>query len=564
MSLFSSIQLANNALRAQQIGLQVVGQNISNANTPGYIREELVLTPGPTQHLGTLLLGLGVNVTGVIQKVDRFVEERLRGSTSDRTSAESQEKTYLELEALIGELGDTDLSTSLNNFFASISEIANQPESVAARNLAVLQGQTLAGDINRLAVRVGGNRADLNSRIISVVDDANRLIEEIRKLNIRITETEGGITASDAVGLRDQRGLALAELSKLIDTRVTEQAGGAVNVYAGGDYLVFEGTSRQLTISQETNRGLSIANVRIAGIDAPVDTSSGELHGLVTGRDDILGGFLDQLDEFASTLIFEFNKLYSSGQGLNGYRELTSEFAVDDANDPLDAAGLTFTPQNGSFNVLVYDRQTGLTQTTQILVDLNGLDQDTSVTQLTAALDAVDGISAAVNSEGKLTIQSDSATVQFAFASDTSGVLAALGLNAFFSGTTARDVGVQNTISSDPSKFAASRSGIGVDTENVLDLANFLERPLDSADGESIGVLYQRLAAETTQASTVSQAVADGARIFEAALEGQHLSISGVSLDEETVRLISYQRAFQASARYIATCSDLLGILVNL
>ncbi|MBI3464525.1 MAG: flagellar hook-associated protein FlgK [Planctomycetes bacterium] len=564
MSLFSSIQLANNALRAQQIGLQVVGQNISNANTPGYIREELVLTPSSTQRLGSLLLGLGVDVTAVIQKVDRFVEERLRGAISDRTSAESQEKTYLELESLVGELGDNDLSTSLNKFFASISEIANQPESVAARNLAVLQGQTLAGDINRLALRVGQNRADLNSRISSVTDDANRLIEEIRKLNLRITETEGGVTASDAVGLRDQRGLALAELSKLINIRVTEQVGGAVNVYAGGDYLVFEGSARQLTISQESDRGLTIANVRIAEIDAPLASPSGELHGLLAGRDEILGGFLDTLDGFASTLIFEFNKVFSSGQGLNGYRELTSEFAVDDANNPLDAAGLTFTPQNGSFNVLVYDQQTGLTQTTQILVDLNGLDQDTSLADLAAALDAVDGISANVDSEGKLTIQSDSATQQFGFAADTSGVLAALGINGFFSGTTARGIAVQEAISSDPSKFAASRSGIGVDTENVLDLANFLDRPLDSSDGASLGILYQRLAAETTQASTVSQSVADGAREFEAALEGQHLSISGVSLDEETVRLISYQRAFQASAKYIATLSDLLGILVNL
>ena len=47
MSLFSSIQLANNTLRATQIGLQVVGQNIANANTPGYIREELITQPAP-------------------------------------------------------------------------------------------------------------------------------------------------------------------------------------------------------------------------------------------------------------------------------------------------------------------------------------------------------------------------------------------------------------------------------------------------------------------------------------------------------------------------------------
>ncbi len=98
MSLLSSIQLANNALRANQIGLQVVGQNISNANTPGYIREEVVFTPAPTQRLGKLLLGLGVEVDAVVQKVDQFLLTRLRDATSDLSGAEVQEKAYLELE----------------------------------------------------------------------------------------------------------------------------------------------------------------------------------------------------------------------------------------------------------------------------------------------------------------------------------------------------------------------------------------------------------------------------------------------------------------------------------
>jgi flagellar hook-associated protein 1 FlgK len=62
MSLSSSIHLAGNALRAAEIGLQVVGQNIANAATPGYLREEVLLEPAPTQKLGELPLGLGVQV----------------------------------------------------------------------------------------------------------------------------------------------------------------------------------------------------------------------------------------------------------------------------------------------------------------------------------------------------------------------------------------------------------------------------------------------------------------------------------------------------------------------
>src|SRR5688572_2795510 len=146
MSLFSSIGMANNTLRAQQIGLQVAGQNIANANTPGYIREEVVFKAAPTQRYGKLLLGLGVEVQSIVQKSDEFLNQRLREAISEQTGAEVTENTYTQLETLFGELSDTDLSTSLNNFFNSISEILNQPESDAARNLAVLKGKTLAND----------------------------------------------------------------------------------------------------------------------------------------------------------------------------------------------------------------------------------------------------------------------------------------------------------------------------------------------------------------------------------------------------------------------------------
>jgi flagellar hook-associated protein 1 FlgK len=69
---------------------------------------------------------------------------------------------------------------------------------------------------------------------------------------------------------------------------------------------------------------------------------------------------------------------------------------------------------------------------------------------------------------------------------------------------------------------------------------------------------------ETTQASAATQAVTQGFEVFQRTLEGQQLSISGVNLDEETVNMISYQRAYQASARFISTVNELLAMLVNL
>lgn len=565
MSLFSSVRMAANTLQADQIALQVIAQNIANANTPGYVREEVVLTPAPSFRYGGLLLGLGVQVEAVIQKIDHFLEERLRGAVSDKASAEAQEETYLELEQLLGELSDTDLSSRLDAFFNSISEVLNQPESRSVRNLVVLQGQTLASEISRLASRVNEIRAAVNGRITQMAEDINRLLEEIRTLNVRITEIEGGtVSKSHAVGLRDQRLAALEKLAELISIRVEEQDNGSVTVYCGADYLVSEGIARQVEVAESTNRGMGIANIQLVDTQSPLDTQSGQYYGLVYARDQILGGFLDQLDDFAQTLIFEFNKIYASGQGLVGFQEVTSQEQVDAVDQPLDQVGLSFTPVNGFFQVLVYNRKTGLTKTTDIRVDLNGLGRDTTLEDIVAALNAIDGISAEITPNRGLSIQSTSPDLEFGFANDTSGLLAALGINTFFTGDTALSIGVNEQVAADPALFAASRGGIGADTDNAVDLVRFLDIPLEAKNGDSLAVLYDRLASSVTQGSAITQAVAEGVRTFEGTLRGQKLALSGVSIDEEAVKMLNFQRQFQSAARFIARVNELLELLTSI
>ena len=565
MSLFSSIQLANNALMAAQLGVQVTGNNIANATTPGYIRQNVVLTPAATQRKGDLLLGLGVDVTAVIQQTDKFLEERLRGAVSDLSNGETQEGAYTQLETLLGELSETDLSSMMSRFFGSINDVLNQPESIPVRNLAVLQGQTLASDISRLDSRVRDIREDVNKRIGDAAIDINRLANEIAKLNRQITSAEGGaVSKSDAVGLRDQRGVALQELAKIIDIKVVEQDSGDVTVFAGGEYLVFESTVREVMTVLAPDRGLNVVEVRIKATDAPLNVSSGKLTGLMAARDQILGDFIDQLDGFAQTLMFEFNKVYSSGQGLTGNTTLTSEFGVDNVQLPLDQAGLPFTPVNGSFQVQIYNQQTKITETHDIFVKLNGLDDDTTLESLQQQLDAIDGLKAELTPKRGLKLSAESPVLSFAFANDTSGTLASLGIGTFFTGTGAGNISVSEVVKKDPAKFAASAGGIGKDTANAVALAGFLDRSLDSQSGSSIGDMYSSLAGNVTQQSAVSKAVAEGFRVFQRTLDGQRLAISGVNIDEETVNLISYQRMYQASARFISTVNEMLEALINL
>ena len=565
MSLFGSMRLASNTLNAMQIGLQVVGQNIANANTPGYIREEVVLTPAPTQQLGTLLLGMGVQVSGIIQKIDYFLAERMRGALSELSGAETEEQTFSQLEVSAGRVeqhGSQHLAQQLLQQHKRGAQPAREPPRCvtwpccrANRWLAIFD-----------ACQPGPQASnDINTRIGNVALDINRLTKEISVLNVRIATVEGGgTTKSDAVGLRDQREVALTELAKLVDARAVEQTDGTVSVYVGGEYLVLAGIHRPVKAVTESVNGMARTEILIDGVNTPLNFTSGELAGLFTSRDTILNGFLNQLDDFASTLAYEFNKVYSQGQGLKGYTSLTSEFAVDSVTADLDAAGLKFTPVNGSFNVLVLNKQTGLTQTTTINVDLNGLDEDMSLAGLAAALDAINGISATITDSKQLRIDSDSSNSEFAFAADTSGILAALGINTFFTGSDAGSLGVSRLLATDPSLFAASQSGIGEDTKNAVELAAFLDRPIASKNNASITVLYDRLTSGVTQGSTIAKSVAEGFRVFSETLYGQHLATTGVNLDEEAVRMITFQRAFQASARFINTISELLNILVNL
>ena len=92
----------------------------------------------------------------------------------------------------------------MNDFFNSISEILNQPEDASTRNLAVLQGQTLAQNISQMQQQVTSLRSDVNDQVQSMAGDINQDIETICSLNVKIAQTEGGsISKSDAVGLTD-------------------------------------------------------------------------------------------------------------------------------------------------------------------------------------------------------------------------------------------------------------------------------------------------------------------------------------------------------------------------
>ncbi len=569
MSLFGSIQMGGNTLKAMQIGLQVVGNNIANANTPGYIRQEAIFAPAPVQTHGKLVLGTGVLVDSIVQKLDKFVQERLLGARGDRANAQAQEEVYRDLEVLLNELSaDTDLSSAMTDFFNAVDEVLKDPGNVATRNLAIGKGIALTENFGNLHRRVFSLQTQLNQRVSSMSNEINNLSEEIRRLNLQIASVEGGgASGSQAAGLRVQRQNAIQRLSEIIGIRVDEQASGGVAISVGGEFLVYEGTRRAVNISTNSEQGAGLAVVKFVDSNSPLQITTGELQGVYTARDQIVGGFIKRLDNLAGSMAFEFNKIYSQGQGLVGFQSLTSVEAVSNAGAVLDEAGLKFTPVSGSFNVVISNKSNPqLTHTHSIIIDLNGLDEDTTLASLASQLDSIEGLKANITPGGALQLTTESSDVEFSFAGDTSGVLAALGINTFFTGSSAGSLGVNKELKGieNAGKFAASLGGIGNDSLNAERLAAFMDQPLGTAGGTSLNDLYNQMVNEVTQGSSIAQSVAEGYRVFEGTLEGQEQAVSGVSIDEEAMRMITLQRIYQASARYIQTCSELLDLLVNL
>lgn len=575
MSLFGSLQVASNTLQVMQVGLQVVGNNIANANTEGFIREKVNYTPAPVLEKGNLVIGLGVQIDSITQVLDDYLGEQLRGANQDLAGAQIQDDTYKDLERLLGELSSNDLSTSLTDFFGSIEETlgSNPGDALSARNLVVLEGEQLATEIQRIDERAAQLQEGYNEQIVAAADQVNQLAQEIQKLNIRITQVEGGgASNSDAGALRTQRRQAVDQLTEIIGADVIEQPSGGLSIAIGGEFLVFEGQRREVTTDELGESGSATAVLKFSDTDKELDLAGGTIYGLTSARDEIVADFREDLDGLAKNLINEFNKVYTGGQGLSGFQDLTSDVAIADADVPLDQAGLTFPPTNGEFNITVVNQNTGDEETNRITIRLLGETDDTTLNDLTAQLDGITGLSAEVDSTGRLRIVTDSPDTEFYFSGDetgsgdTSGILASLGLNTFFTGTGAGSISINNELDGieNATKFAASRFGLGEGTDNAIALAAFIDQPLDSLDGASIVDQYEQFVSELAQNSTVAGSVLEGLSVFAATLNAEFQANSGVNIDEEAIDMISLQRIYQATGRYITVIQEMLDTLISL
>ena len=580
MSLTSAIHIGRTALTSSQIGLQIAGNNVANAATPGYSRQVGRLAPlrGALDY-PQVSIGMGVQTLAIERQVDEALVARLWSTTSDQAAADTVLNLYSQVESILGELGDNDLSSELSAFFRSWSERANQTRSDAS---VIQQGEKLATFMRRIRNDLADQRAQGERQLAGAVEACNAMLDQIAELNRAITDAE--ISGHPANVLRDQRDQLITELSALLPVSVVDRGREGSDVLVGSVPVVLGGQSRGVRLERVNLDGGGtevLVSTRTDGSRLEID--SGQVGALLTSRSDVIDATTDKLDTLASQLIWEVNRLHSTGTTPNGYTSMTGALRIGAAdqsrplNDPAHAAmgGLPFRPVNGGFIVRVRQVATGQITERRIDIDLDGLTDagapgtadDTSFADIVAGLDAVAGIRATVNASGQLEVRADDG-FSFSFGDDSSGALAALGVNTFFSGAGAGDIAIVSRLRSDPGSLAAGRYALNnnslelVENGTALQLAQLQDRSLPSLGNRSVADLWRDTVQQVGASVAGARSAADAAGLVRESLEAQRQAVSGVSIDEESISLMEFQRQYQGAAKVISTADEMMQELI--
>jgi flagellar hook-associated protein 1 FlgK len=241
--------IARSALLTHQRSLQTISQNIANAETPGYSRQEAVLVATPPVRSAYGSVGTGVTVDTVIRKRSLFLDDGFRMANGLAGESEMRRDLVTGLEAIFGEPSDTGMASALDRFWGAWSDLATTPGSPTARSMVQQSGRQLAQLLNQYDAQLTQQRTATIDRLAGTVAQVNALAAQVAELNGRIVSSEGlAGTANDLRDLRDQK---LDELSRLAGARVVPQADGSATVLIGNSTLVDGTAARPLQLSYE-------------------------------------------------------------------------------------------------------------------------------------------------------------------------------------------------------------------------------------------------------------------------------------------------------------------------
>ncbi len=331
MTLSNILQTAYSGISASQTALRSVSNNISNVNTPGYSREQVIFE---AQAYGGNVAGVKI---GQIRRVtDQFLEKAVYTAGADAGRYSIMQQFHDRLQGFIGSShAESGLSAAMEKIFSSISTLTANSSDAVRRQGAIDSLARFTEEMEALSGQIQALRADASNQAMETVDSVNDLLSRIHELNPRIVALK--VTNSNTSALEEQRAQALEELSKLMDIRTVDAGNGALHVVTSSGTTLVDHSLYQLdypspgTVVAETN----FAQIRLMSVHVGTgvktdtgrvldgDLAGGKLKGLLDMRDRELPAVASSLGELARTFVDEINAVHNANSAVPAPASLT-------------------------------------------------------------------------------------------------------------------------------------------------------------------------------------------------------------------------------------------------
>ena len=324
MSLNAIMNTATSGLTTAQTQLRVVSDNVSNVNTPGYVRKIAEQRTMVSQGIGS-----GVEVARIRLATDRFLQAASLNAGAEAARQGVRHELYDRIQSLFGDPGgDSGFFSQVDGVFSAFAASAEDPASSPRRQDALFKTQALFDEAGRIAQQIQAVREDADGRIQSAIEKANSLLQQIEGLNVEIARAT--VVNGDASGAETAQSALIGELAELMDIRVTTRSVGGVSIRTGsGALLAGQGAAtlsytRAGTVTGETAfNGLWITEPGGQKRSLLDSVTSGEIKGLVELRDVEAPAAAERLAELVSHMADELNRAHNANTAVPAPTSLT-------------------------------------------------------------------------------------------------------------------------------------------------------------------------------------------------------------------------------------------------
>lgn len=312
------MSLGTRAMFANYATLQTIGNNIANANTPGYSRQQVELGTAGGQSTGAGFFGQGVNVQTVTRASDAFLtrDAAMSKSQAARDAARLEQLERLEKVFPTGESGLGYAAGDLLNAFV---DVANRPQDASARQVVLARAEELASRFRAADSQLDALQSGVTEDVKNSVTVVNTLAKRVADINRQIAAAQGSGHAPN--DLLDQRDQLISEIGSYVQVTTIEADDGSLGVFiGGGQRLVLGSTAQQLKVVPDT---YDAAKVRLAISEAggdrmlPEDSLvAGKLPGLLAFQNEDLADARAMIGQLASAIAGAVNRQQSLGLDL--------------------------------------------------------------------------------------------------------------------------------------------------------------------------------------------------------------------------------------------------------